>query len=44
MYLQNAITDKTAKSLVAGLTSSSDHYDEAIKCLQERHDHPLQIH
>ena len=27
MYLQNAIKDKTAKNLIAGLTKSSDHYD-----------------
>ena len=44
MYMQNAIKDKTAKSLIAGLTKSSDHYDEAIKCLQERYDRPRQIH
>ena len=44
MYLQNAIKDKTAKSLIAGLTKSSDHYDEAVKCLQERYDRPRQIH
>lgn len=44
MYLQNAIKDKTAKSLIAGLTKLNDHYDEAIKCLQERYDRPRQIH
>ena len=44
MYLQNAIKDKTAKNLIAGLTKSSDHYDEAVKCLQERYDRPRQIH
>ena len=44
MYLQNAIKDKTAKSLIAGLTKSSNHYDEAVKCLQERYDRPSQIH
>ena len=44
MYLQNAIKDKTAKCLITGLMKSSDHYDEAIKCLQERYDHPHQIH
>lgn len=44
LYLQNAIKDKTAKNLIAGLTKSSDHYDEAIKCLQERYDRPRQIH
>ena len=36
--------DRTAKSLIAGLTKSSDHYDEAVKCLQERYDRPRQIH
>ena len=44
MYLQNTIKDKTAKSLIAGLTKSSEHYDEAVKCLQERYDRPRQIH
>ena len=44
MYLQNAIKDKSAKNLIAGLTKSSEHYDEAIKCLQERYDRPRQIH
>ena len=44
IHLQNAIQDKTAKSLIAGLTKSSDHYDEAVKCLQERYDRPRQIH
>ena len=38
MYLQNAIKDKIAKNLIAGLTKSSEHYDEAVKCLQERYD------
>ena len=36
MYLQSAIKEKTAKSLIA-----VDHYDEA---LQERYDSPQQIH
>ena len=40
MYLQNAIKDKTAKVLIASLTKSRDHYDEAVKCLQERYDCP----
>ncbi len=44
MYLQNAIKNKTAKSLIGGLTKSSEHYDEAVKCLQERYDRPHQIH
>ena len=44
MHLQNAIKDKTAKGLIAGLTKSRDHYDEAVKCLQERYDHPCRIH
>ena len=44
VYLQNAIKDKIAKNLIAGLTKSSEHYDEAVKCLQERYDRPRQIH
>ena len=44
IFLQNAIKDKTAKSLIAGLTKSSDHYDEAVKCLLERYGCPRQIH
>ena len=44
MYSQNAIKDKTPKSPIAGHTKSSDHYDEAVKCLQERYDRPRQIH
>ena len=40
----SAIKDKTAKNLIAGLTKSSDHYDEAIKCLQERYEMPRLIH
>ena len=44
MYLQNAIKDKTARNLIAGLTKSSDHYDEAVKVLQERYNRPRQIH
>ena len=44
MYLQNAIKDKTAKDLIVGLTKSRDHYDEAVKSLQERYDSPRQIH
>ena len=35
IFLQNAIKDKSAKSLIAGLTKSSDHYDEAVECLLE---------
>ena len=44
MYLQNDIQDKTAKSLIAGLTKLSDHYDEVVKCLKERYNRPHQIH
>ena len=44
MYLQKAIKDKTVNSLIAGLTKSSELYDETIKCLQERYNCPRQIH
>ena len=44
IYLQNTIKDKTAKNLITGLTKSSEHYDEAIKCPHERYDRPSQTH
>ena len=43
-YLQSVIKDKTARNLIAGLTRSSDHYEEAVRALQERYNHPCQIH
>lgn len=42
--MQNAIKDKAAKNLIAGLTKSSDHYDEAVKVLQDRFNRPRQIY
>ena len=44
VYLQNSIKDKTAKGLIEGLTKSSEHYDEAVKCLLSRYDRPRVIH
>ena len=47
VYLQNALKDSTAKSLVANLSPSGDQYSEAIKCLQDRYNRPrlvLQAH
>ena len=44
VYLQNSIKDKTAKGLIEGLTRSSEHYDEAVKCLLSRYDRPRVIH
>lgn len=38
IYLQNAIKDKTAKNIVAGLTKSNDNYDKAIKINVSRRD------
>jgi len=44
MYLQNAIKDKTANSLIAGLTKSSDHYDElSMSATKHTTDH-VKIH
>ena len=40
VYLQNSIKDKTAKGLIEGLTKSSEHNDEAVKCLLSRYDRP----
>lgn len=44
VYLQNSIKDKMAKGLIEGLTKSSEHYDEAVKCLLSRYDRPHIIH
>ena len=44
VYLQNALKDGSAKSVIEGLTSSGDNYDEAVKCLKNRFDRPRLIH
>ena len=40
MYLQDALKDGPAKFIIQGLTQTSESYEEAIKCLKERHDRP----
>ena len=44
VYLQNSVKDKTTKGLIEGLTRSSEHHDEAVKCLLSRYDRPRVIH
>ena len=44
VYLQNALKDGSAKSVIEGLTSSGDNYHEAVKCLKARFDRPRLIH
>ena len=44
VYLQNALKDNTAKRTIEGLTKSGEHYEEAVKCLQARYDHPRLVH
>ena len=40
MYLQDALKDGPARFVVQGLTSTSESYEEAIKCLNEGYDLP----
>ena len=44
VYLQHALKDGSAKSIIAGLSQSGEHYDEAVKCLTDRFDRPRLIH
>ena len=39
-YLQDALKDSPARSLIQGLTRTSENYEKAIKCLKERYDRP----
>ena len=39
-YLRNAVKDGTARSVIEGLTKSSEEYSEAIGCLKARYDRP----
>lgn len=43
-YLQHALKEGAAKSIVEGLSQSGEHYDEAVKCLMARFDRPRLIH
>ena len=43
-YLRNAVKDGTARSVIEGLTKSSEEYSEAIDCLKARYDRPRLIH
>ena len=44
VYLQQAIKDGPAKSVIEGLSRSADHYADAIECLRSRFDRPRLIH
>ena len=44
VYLQNALEEGSAKSVIEGLANSGDNYDEAVKCLKARFDRPRLIH
>ena len=43
-YLRDALKDGPAKTIMQGLTQTSESYAEAIECLQERYDRPRLIH
>ena len=43
-YLREALKSGPAKSIVVGLTLTSENYNEAIRCLQKRYDRPRVLH
>ena len=44
IYLQHFLKGESAEQTIEGLSSTGDHYDEAIKCLKERYNKPRLIH
>ena len=43
-FLRHSLKDGAAKNVIEGLSKSGDQYDEAIKCLKDRFNHPKLIH
>ena len=43
-YLQQSLSDSTAKGIIAGLSHTGEQYNEAVKCLTEKYDQPCTIH
>ena len=44
VYLRHSLKDGAAKSIIERLSKSGDKYDEAVKCLNSRFNHPKLIH
>ena len=44
VYLRHSLKGGSATQTIEGLSSSGDHYDEAIKCLKECYNKPRLIH
>ena len=44
VYLQHALKEGSARSVIDGLSQSGDNYDIAIECLKDRFDRPRLIH
>ena len=44
VYLQHALKDGSAKTIIEGLSQSGEQYTEAVKCLTDRFDRPRLIH
>ena len=44
VYLQQAINNGSAKSVIEGLSRSGDQYQEAIECLKSRYNRPRVTH
>ena len=44
VYLQHALKDGSAKTIIEGLSQSGEQYPEAVKCLTAQFDRPRLIH
>ena len=44
VYLQHALKGGSAKHTIEGLSSTGDHYNEAVECLKARYNRPRLIH
>ena len=44
VYLREPVKDGPAKSVIKGLSQSSENYSEAINCLTQRYDRPHRVH
>ena len=43
-YLQDALKDGPARSVIQGLTQTAESYQEAIRCLKDHYDRPRLTH
>ena len=44
VYLQHAVKNGSAISVIQGLSQSGEQYTEAVECLRSRYDRPRLVH